>query len=275
MTNVPYYLPSARFGNKYGNGEIVDGIVKDGLTDVYNNFLMGNAAELCAKKYEIDRNGSDEYAIESYKRSQKAFKEGNYKEEISPIEINLGKKGIKIICEDDEVANLNEDKLKALKPVFEQNGTVTAGNASTISDGASTLILMSEEKMKELNLKPIALIRGFADSEQEPKWFTTTPSIAIPKALKQANLNVNQVDIFEINEAFSCVALANMKILGIEANKCNIWGGAVSMGHPLGNSGSRIVVTLCSILAKKNMKIGVAAICNGGGGASAIVIERV
>jgi acetyl-CoA C-acetyltransferase len=275
MSNVPYYVPKARFGYKYGNAEMVDGLVKDGLFEVYNKFPMGNCADHTAKEMNISREAQDEYAIQSYKRSAEAWKNGSFKDEVIPVEIK-GRKGETItIDEDEEYQNVMFDKIPSLRPVFDKEGTVTAANASTMNDGASAIILMSKEKAEELGLKPIAKIRGFADAAQDPLWFTTAPALAIPKAIKNAGITEADVDFYEINEAFSAVALANQMELNLSSDKLNINGGAVSLGHPLGASGARIIATLNSVLHQKNAKIGVAGICNGGGGASAIVIEKM
>lgn len=274
MSQVPYYIEKARYGYKLGHGTLTDGMVKDGLTDVYHNTHMGVSAELCAKEYKVSREEQDEYAIMSYKRAEAAWNSGAFKNEIAPVTI-AKKSGDTLIAEDEEYKQVKFDKIPTLKPVFQKDGTVTAANASTINDGASALVLASGEKVKELGLNPLAKIVSYADAEQAPEWFTTTPSIAIPKALKKANIDMNDVDYFEINEAFSVVALANVKILGLDVNKVNVNGSGVSLGHPLGSTGSRLVVTLAHLLQNKNAKIGVASLCNGGGGASAVVIERV
>ncbi|KAJ3125525.1 erg10, acetyl-CoA C-acetyltransferase [Nowakowskiella sp. JEL0407] len=276
MSNAPYYSTKTRWGSKYGHQELVDGIVQDGLWDVYNKYLMGNAAELCAREHEFSREQSDDYAIGSYKKAQAATNDGSFKDEIVPIDVPgpRGKPG-KTVSTDDEVPNLNESKLRTISPAFEKEGTVTAPNASTLSDGAAAIILVSGEKVKELGLKPIAKIRSFADAALEPERFTIAPSLAIPKALEKAKISIDEVDYFEINEAFSVVALANQKILNIDPSKVNAFGGAVAIGHPLGASGARIVCTLLNVLAKKGKKIGAAGICNGGGGASALVVELV
>jgi acetyl-CoA C-acetyltransferase len=274
MSNAPYYLDKARSGYRYGHQTVIDSIIKDGLWDPYNNFAMGNAAEICAKEYSFSREDQDAYAVESYNRAIKAVKEDAFKNEIVGVEVMNGKDKM-LITEDEEVKKVKFDKIPALKPAFAKDGTITAANASKINDGASALVLISAEKLKELGLKPLAKILGFADASQAPEWFTTTPSKAIPKALSMAGKSLSDVDYFEINEAFSVVNLANNKILGISAEKANIYGGGVSMGHPIGNSGARIVCTLTNILKNKNAKIGAAGICNGGGGASAIVIENV
>lgn len=275
MSNVPYYLDKARNGYRLGHGQIIDGLVKDGLWDVYNDYHMGSAAELCATDCNISREDQDNFAIESYKRAQSAQSNGKFDAEIISIEIKDKKGEITIVNTDDEPTAVKFEKIPSLKPVFKKDGTVTAANASTLNDGAAALILMSAEKAKELNIKPLAKIIGYADAQQAPEWFTTAPSKAIPLALKKANLEVKDVDFFEINEAFSVVSIVNNQILNIDENKVNVNGGAVSLGHPLGASGARIVVTLLSVLQQNNGKIGVAGICNGGGGASALVIEKL
>lgn len=275
MSNVPYYLDKARTGYRLGNGELIDGLVKDGLWDVYNDYHMGSAAELCANECSISREDQDAYAIESYKRAQHASNNGRFKNEIIPIEI-VGRKGeVTIIDEDEEIYNVNFEKIPGLKTVFQKEGTVTAANASTLNDGAAALILMSKSKLEELGLKPIAKILSYADAQQAPEWFTTAPAKAIPKALELANIESKDVDYYEINEAFSVVSLANNKLLNLPAEKVNINGGAVALGHPLGASGARIVVTLLNVLEQNKGRIGVAGICNGGGGASSIVIEKL
>jgi acetyl-CoA C-acetyltransferase len=275
MSNIPYYLLKARYGFKYGNGEVVDGLTHDGLTDAYNHCAMGVCADNTAKEMGISRQQQDTYAINSYKRSAAAWTAGKFKDEIAPVEIK-GKKGdVTVFAEDEEYKNVNFEKIPGLKPVFTKEGTVTAANASTINDGAAALILVSAKKMKELGLKPIARIRGFADAAQDPMWFTTTPSLAMPLAMKAAGVDQKDVQYFEINEAFSAVAIANNMKLGLDPERVNVNGGAVSLGHPLGASGARITMTLANILKQNNASIGVAGICNGGGGASAIVIERV
>ena len=275
MSNVPYYVPKARFGYKYGNAELVDGLVKDGLFEVYYKFPMGNCAENTAKEMNITREQQDEYAIQSYKRSAAAWEAGMFKDEIVPVEM-LGRKGETILMEEDEeFRNVMFDKIPSLKPVFDKNGTVTAANASTMNDGASALVLVSKEKAEELGLKPLAKIRGFADAATDPLWFTTAPALAIPKALKHAGVSADEVSYYEINEAFAAVAIANQRELHLDNDRLNVFGGAVSLGHPLGASGARIITTLTSVLHKKSGEIGVAGICNGGGGASAIVIEKM
>lgn len=275
MSNIPYYLMKARYGFKYGNGELIDGLTHDGLTDVYNHCAMGVCADNTAKEMNISRQDQDTYAITSYKRTAAAWAAGKFKDEIIPVEI-VGKKGdVTLFSEDEEYKNVIFDKIPGLKPVFSKEGTVTAANASNINDGAAAVILMSKEKAKELGLTPIAKIRGFADAAQDPMWFTTTPSLAIPKALKMAGVDKKDVGYYEINEAFAAVAIANNIKLGLDPEKVNILGGAVALGHPLGASGARIIITLASVLSQNKSSIGVAAICNGGGGASAMVIERI
>ena len=275
MSNVPFYIPKARFGYKYGNGEIIDGLHKDGLFEVYYKFPMGNCADNTAKEMGITREQQDEYAINSYKRSAAATEAGYFRNEIIPVEVPQRKGDPVVISEDEEYKNVKFEKIPQLKPAFSKEGTVTAANASTINDGASAIILMSKEKAEALGVKPLARIRGFADAAQDPIWFTTSPSLAIPKAMKMAGVEAGDVNYYEINEAFSAVALANNIKLGLDADKVNIFGGAVSLGHPLGASGARILTTLNSVLENKDVTLGVAGICNGGGGASAMVIEKV
>jgi len=275
MSNIPYYIPKARYGYKYGNGELVDGLLKDGLWEVYNQFPMGNCADNTAKEMKISREMQDDYAISSYKRVAKATEDGSFKEEIVPVEVPQRKGDPLVITEDEEYKNVKFEKIPSLRPVFAKDGTVTAANASTINDGASALVLMSKEKAEELGVKPIAKIRGFGDAAQDPMWFTTAPSLAIPIAMKRAGVTKEEVDFYEINEAFSAVAIANNMELGLDPEKVNVFGGAVALGHPLGASGARIMTTLHSVMSHKNGKIGVAGICNGGGGASAIVIEKM
>jgi acetyl-CoA C-acetyltransferase len=275
MSNIPYYLLKARYGFKYGNGELLDGLTYDGLTDVYNHCAMGVCADNTAKEMNISRADQDAYAINSYKRSAAAWAASKFKDEIVSVEL-VDKKGNKtLFAEDEEYKAVNFDKIPGLKPVFTKDGTVTAANASTINDGAAAVILMSKEKAKELGFTPIAKILGFADAAQDPMWFTTTPSIAIPKAMKMAGIDKKDVGYYEINEAFSAVAIANNKLLSLDPEKVNVNGGAVSLGHPLGASGARITMSLASVLKQNNSSIGVAGICNGGGGASAIVIESL
>jgi len=275
MSNIPYYLMKARTGYKFGNGELIDGLTFDGLTDVYNHCAMGVCADNTAKEMNISRQDQDAYAINSYKRSSAAWSAGKFKDEIVPVELT-GKKGdVTLFAEDEEYKNVNFEKMAGLKPVFTKEGTVTAANASTLNDGAAAVILMSKEKAAELGLKPLAKILGFADAAQDPMWFTTTPSIAIPKAMKMAGVTAKDVSYYEINEAFSAVAIANNIKLGLDPEKVNVNGGAVSLGHPLGASGARITITLANVLKQNKASIGVAGICNGGGGASAIVIENL
>lgn len=273
MSLIPHYM-HLRNGYKFGSATMVDGMQKDGLTDAYDNNAMGVCADLCATEYKITREEQDNYAIQSYERSAKAWNEGKFDNEIVPVAVPQRKGDSIIVSKDEEFTNVKLDKIPSLNAVFTKDGTVTAANASTINDGAAALILMSEEKALSLGLKPLAYIRSYADAAQEPKWFTTTPSKAIPKALKKAGLTINDVDYFEFNEAFAVVGLVNSKILGLDNSKVNVNGGAVSLGHPLGCSGARIIVTLLNVLEQNNGKIGAAAICNGGGGASAIVIEK-
>lgn len=275
MSNIPFYLMKARTGYKYGHGELIDGLQFDGLTDIYNHCAMGVCADNTAKEMNISRQDQDNYAITSYKRSASAWTTGKFQDEIIPVEV-VDRKGNKtLFAEDEEYKNVNFEKIPSLKPTFTKEGTVTAANASTLNDGASALLLVSKEKAQELGLKPLAKILGFADAAQDPMWFTTTPSLAIPKAMKLAGIEKKDVGYYEINEAFAAVALANNIKLGLDVEKVNVNGGAVSLGHPLGSSGSRIITTLLNVLKQNNSPIGVAGICNGGGGASAIVIEKV
>ena len=274
MSSVPFYSDSTRWGAKYGNAQLIDGLAKDGLTDVYGDFPMGNCAELCAKEMNFSREAQDAFAIESYKKSAAAWSAGKFKDEVVEISVKT-KKGDVLFSEDEEYKNVNFEKIPTLKPVFIKEGTVTAANASTMNDGAAALVLMSKEKAEELGLKPLAKIKGFADAEQAPEWFTTSPSLAMPKAAQKAGLTIKDLDYFEFNEAFSVVGLANIKLLNLDASKVNVNGGAVSLGHPLGASGARIIVTLINVLKQNGGKFGGAAICNGGGGASAIVIENI
>lgn len=275
MSNIPYYLPKARYGHKYGHGQIVDGLMHDGLWEAYNGFPMGNCADNTAKEMNITREEQDEYAINSYKRASHSVESGHFKNEIVPVEIPQRKGDPIVMDTDEEYKNVKFEKIPSLRPVFNKDGTVTAANASTINDGASALVLVSAEKMKELGLTPLAKVRGFADAAQDPMWFTTAPSLAIPKAMKHAGVEKGDVDFYEINEAFSAVAIANNRELDLDPEVVNVFGGAVALGHPLGCSGARIVTTLNSVLAEKGGNIGVAGICNGGGGASAIVLEKV
>lgn len=273
MSMIPHYV-HMRTGTKFGPATLVDGLQKDGLTDAYDNNAMGVCADMCATEHQISREDQDKYAIQSYERSAKAWDAGKFDNEVVPVAVPQRKGDPIMVTRDEEYTNVKLDRIASLNAVFSKEGTVTAANASTINDGAAALILMSEDKAKELNLKPLAYIKSYADAEQEPKWFTTSPSIALPKALKKAGLETSDVDFFEFNEAFSVVGLVNSKILGLNNDKVNVNGGAVSLGHPLGCSGARIIVTLMNVLEQNNAKIGAAAICNGGGGASAIVIER-
>lgn len=275
MSQVPYYLTKGRIGNKLGDQKLVDGLLKDGLINVYDRNHMGICADACAEEYNISREEQDAFAIQSYTRSELAWKSGKFNDEVVPVTVPQRKKDPIIISEDEEFKNVNFDKLKQLSPVFQKEGTVTAANASTLNDGASALILMTAEKAKELGLKPLVKIISYADAACEPEKFTIAPSLALPKALKKANLSLDDIDFFEFNEAFSVVGLANAKILNIDSSKVNVNGGAVSLGHPLGNSGSRIIVTLIHVLKQNNAKYGAAAICNGGGGASAIILENI
>jgi acetyl-CoA C-acetyltransferase len=275
MSNVPYYLDKARNGYKLGHGQITDGLIKDGLWDVYNDYHMGSAAELCATDCNISREDQDAYAVMSYERSQKAIADGKFRNEIAAIEIKDRKGNVTLFDTDEEPANVKFDKIPGLRPVFKKDGTVTAANASSLNDGAAAVVLMCKEKADELGIKPLAKILAFADAQQAPEWFTTAPSKAIPLALLKANKQINDIDVFEINEAFSVVSLANNQALALNSDKVNINGGAVSLGHPLGASGARIIVTLINALQQNNGKLGVAGICNGGGGASAMVIENM
>ena len=272
MSLIPHYF-NARVATKFGSKEITDGLQLDGLIDVYNKQAMGCLADLCASEFKLSKKDQDDFAVDSYKRSKNAWKNGKFKNEVIPVEIKDRRGNITVIDEDEEYKNFNEDKLRSLRPVFTKEGTVTAGNASTINDGASALVLMSLEKCKSLNLNPIAKIIAFSDVAQDPKWFTTSPAKAVPKVLEKAKLKINDIDLFELNEAFSVVGLANIKILNIDKNKVNVNGGAVSLGHPLGCSGARIVTTLINTLIQNDKKTGLAAICNGGGGASSIIIQ--
>ena len=275
MSNIPYYVPKARFGYKYGNSELIDGLHKDGLLDPYDEIAMGVFADKTAEKYDISREEQDAFAIRSYKNSEATTKSGVFKKEIIGVSIPQRKGNPIIVDEDEEYKNVKFEKIPQLRAAFSKDGTVTAANASTINDGASALILASVEAVKKFDLKPIAKILSFADAAQAPQWFTTAPTIAAPKALKLAKMSTNDVDFFEVNEAFSVVPLAFNKILDIDINKVNVHGGAVSLGHPLGASGARIVTTLNNVLQTKDASVGCAVICNDGGGASSIVIERV
>jgi acetyl-CoA acetyltransferase family protein len=273
MSLIPHYM-HLRNGTKFGPSAMIDGMQKDGLTDAYDNNAMGVCADLCASEYKFTREDQDNYAIQSYDRSAKAWESGKFNNEIVPVAVPQRKGDPIIVFKDEEFSNVKIDRIPTLNAVFTKDGTVTAANASTINDGAAAMILMSEEKALSLGLKPLAYIKSYADAAQEPKWFTTTPSKAIPKALEKAGLTIDAIDYFEFNEAFAVVGLANSKILGLNNDKVNVNGGAVSLGHPLGCSGARIIVTLLNVLEQNNGKIGAAAICNGGGGASAIIIER-
>ena len=273
MSLIPHYV-HLRNGVKFGPTSLVDGMQKDGLTDAYDNNAMGVCADLCATEYNFSREDQDNFAIQSYKRSSDAWDAGKFDAEIVPVEVPQRRGDAIIVAKDEEYTNVKLDKIPSLAAVFTKDGTVTAANASTINDGAAALVLMSEDKAKSLGLTPLAYIKSYADAAQEPKWFTTAPAKALPKALEKAGLSVADVDFFEFNEAFAVVGLANAKILNIDDSKINVNGGAVSLGHPLGCSGARIIVTLINVLNQNNAKIGAAAICNGGGGASAIVIER-
>jgi len=273
MSNTPHYT-NLRQQTKLGDERFIDGLLKDGLTDAYNHLHMGNSAELCASEFNLSREAQDAYALESYRRATEATKAGKFQSEITPVSIP-GKSGVTTVSEDEDIFKIIPEKVPVLKPVFVEGGTITAANASNLNDGAAALILASAEAVERYGLKPLAKILSYADAAQEPERFTTAPSRAIPKALERAGLELGQVDYFEINEAYSAVALANMQILGLDANKVNVYGGAVAIGHPLGASGARIICTLMSVLKQENGKIGVAAICNGGGGATAMVIERI
>ncbi len=274
MSNIPHYV-QMRNGTKFGPATLIDGMQKDGLVDAYNENAMGTCADLCATEYNFSREDQDAFAIKSYERSAKAWEDGKFGEEVVPVEVPQRRGEPIIVSEDEEFKNVKMDKISSLRPAFTKDGTVTAANSSTINDGAAAVVLMSEDKAKELGLTPLAYITGYADAAQEPDWFTTAPAKALPKALDKAGVDIKDVDYFEFNEAFAVVGLANTKILGLDDSKVNVNGGAVSLGHPLGCSGARILVTLLNVLKQSNAKIGAAAICNGGGGASAMVIERV
>ena len=274
MSNVPYYLKKERFGAKLGHSEALDGIITDGLWDVYNDFHMGSAGELCAKECNISREEQDEFATESYKRAIDAHEKGLFKDEIVAIKVKDRKGNVTMVTMDEELERVNFEKIPQLRPVFSKDGTITAANASSINDGAAAVLLMSEEKAKELNLKPLAVIKGYASAAKSPEWFTTAPADAIPLALKRANVTSQDVDLYEINEAFSVVSIVNNQLLKLDSKKVNIHGGAVSIGHPIGCSGARIIVTLIHALLNGDGKIGCSGICNGGGGASALVLER-
>ena len=275
MSQVPFYSENMRWGNKYGNVTMIDGLAKDGLTDVYHNYPMGTAADLCSKENNISREEQDAFAIESYTRSQKAWAAGKFNDEIVPVEIPQRKGDPIIFKEDEEYKNVRFDKIPELKGAFSKDGTATAANSSTMNDGAAALVLMSKEKAEKLGLKPIAILRGYADAAHAPEWFTTAPSLAVPLAISKAGLTVDDINYFELNEAFSTVGIVNIQKMKLDANKVNVNGGAVSLGHPLGCSGARIIVTLIHVLKQNNAKYGAAGICNGGGGASAVVVESL
>lgn len=275
MSNIPYYIPKARWGYKYGHGQIIDGLQQDGLSDAYNHQAMGKSADATATKFDITREEQDEFAVQSYKRSASATENGKFKDEIVPVSIPQRKGDDLIIAEDEEYKKVKFEKIPSLRPAFNKDGTATAANSSTINDGAAALVLASEEAVQKYGLKPIAEILSFADAAHEPEWFTTAPTLAAPKALKRANLTTGDVDFYEVNEAFAVVTLAFNKELGISEDKVNVNGGAVSLGHPLGASGARILTTLNHVLQQNSGEIGCATLCNGGGGASAIVVKRV
>lgn len=275
MSMTPFYSMTARTGNKFGNTQLIDGIVNDGLTDAYDKNVMGVCADLCATEYDFSREEQDNFAVESYNRSTKAWAEGRFDEEIVPVEVPQRRGEPIIVKEDEEFKNIKLDRVPSLRPAFTKDGTVTAANASTLNDGASAVVLMSKEKAEELGLKPLAKIVGYADAAHEPEWFTTAPAKALPKAVAKAGLKMTDLDYFELNEAFSVVGLANIKLLDLDPAKVNVNGGAVSLGHPLGNSGSRILVTLINVLKQNAGKYGGIGICNGGGGASSMVIENM
>ena len=274
MSNIPHYV-HMRSGTKFGPATLIDGMQKDGLVDAYDHNAMGTCADLCATEYNFSREDQDAFAIKSYERSAKAWADGKFKEEVISVEVPQRRGEPIIVSEDEEYKNVKMEKISSLRPAFTKDGTVTAANASTINDGAGAMVLMSETKAKELGLTPLAYIKSYADAAQEPKWFTTAPAKALPKAIAKAGIDIKDVDYFEFNEAFAVVGLANMKILGLNDSNVNVNGGAVSLGHPLGCSGVRILITLLNVLKQNDAKIGAAAICNGGGGASAMVIERI
>lgn len=275
MSNVPFYSPNMRWGNKYGNVSMIDGLAKDGLTDVYHNYAMGNAADLCARECNISREEQDAFAVQSYQRSQAAWANGAFDAEIVPVPIPQRKGDPILFAKDEEAFNVKFDKIPELKPAFAKEGTVTAANASTMNDGAAALVLMSKAKADAMGIKPLAIIRSYADAEQAPEWFTTTPSLAVPKAVAKAGLQMSDIDFVELNEAFSVVGIVNAQKMKLDPAKVNVNGGAVSLGHPLGCSGARIMVTLINVLKQNGGKIGAAGICNGGGGASAMVVEII
>lgn len=274
MSNIPHYV-HMRNATKFGPATLTDGMQKDGLVDAYDHNAMGTCADLCATEYNFSREDQDAFAVQSYERSAKAWSEGKFNEEVVPVEVPQRRGEPVVVSEDEEYKNVKMDRISSLRPAFTKDGTVTAANASTINDGAGAMILMSEAKAKELGLTPLAYIKGYADAAHEPKWFTTAPAKALPKAIAKAGIDIKDVDFFEFNEAFAVVGLANMKILGLNDSNVNVNGGAVSLGHPLGCSGVRILITLLNVLKQNDAKIGAAAICNGGGGASAMVIERI
>ncbi len=274
MSNVPFYSPSLRWGNKYGNSLMVDGLARDGLTDVYDGLAMGHAAELCAATCGISREEQDAFAVQSYRRAQDAWQQGRFTEEVVPVEI-LKKSGSTLMDKDEDPFAVVFDKIPSLKPAFKKDGTVTAANASSMNDGAAALVLVSESKLRELNLTPLARILSYADAEQAPEWFTTSPSLAVPVAVKKAGLRMDQIEYWELNEAFAVVGLENSRRMQLDPSRVNVNGGAVALGHPLGCSGARILVTLLHVLRQNNARYGAAGVCNGGGGASAMVIERV
>jgi acetyl-CoA C-acetyltransferase len=273
MSQAPFYAPNMRFGNKFGNVTMVDSLVRDGLTDCYNNYAMGNASDMGAKECNITREDQDNFAIESYTRSKNAWAEGKFEEEIVPVAVPQRKGDPVIVKEDEEYKNVKLDKITSLRPAFNKEGTATAANSSSLNDGAAAIVLMSKEKADEMGLKPLAIIKGYADAEHEPEWFTTAPSVAVPKAVAKAGVKMEDVEYFELNEAFSFVGVENTRRMKLDPAKVNVNGGAVSLGHPLGCSGARILVTLLNVLKQNNAKTGAAGICNGGGGASAIVVE--
>jgi len=275
MSNVPFYTENLRWGNKYGNTQLVDGLVKDGLTDVYDGKAMGNAAELCARECGVSREEQDAFAISSYQRSQGAWEAGKFANEVISVEIPQRKGDPVVVAKDEEPWNVKFDKIPTLSPAFQKDGSVTAANASTLNDGAAALVLVSKEKMEELGLKPIARIRGYADAEQAPEWFTTTPSLAVPKAVEKAGLQMSDIECWELNEAFAVVGIENSRRLKLDPARVNMHGGAVSIGHPLGASGARILVTLINVMKTNGFRYGAAGICNGGGGASALVLENI
>ncbi|MFN6115012.1 MAG: acetyl-CoA C-acyltransferase, partial [Flavobacteriales bacterium] len=274
MSRTPFYLENARYGYRFGNGQLIDGIGKDGLTDVYDQTAMGVCAELCCSTHNITRDEQDAFAIESYKRSAAAWAAGRFKDEVVPVTVTT-RKGDVIVDHDEEYKNVSFEKVPTLKPVFKKDGTVTAANASTINDGAAALVLMSSAKAKALGLKPLARVLSYADAEQSPEWFTTTPAMAVPRAVEKAGLKMSDIEYFELNEAFAAVGIVNTRMMGLDPARVNVNGGAVSLGHPLGCSGARIIVTLINVLKQNGGKYGAAGICNGGGGASAMVIEAL